>query len=73
MKTKLDLYLAVQNLAHATLGKSHPDAEKEINGLLTPLNLSAADHMRFGQQFYSRRQAMLDLKDQPLVAPLPKA
>ena len=67
MKTKLELYQAVQTLAITTLDQKAPQAEKAIDGLLNPLKLAPDDRNRFGQLFHSRRGAMLELKDQPLV------
>ncbi|TXH10005.1 MAG: hypothetical protein E6R03_16000 [Hyphomicrobiaceae bacterium] len=71
MKTKLDLYLAVQRLSESTLAKSHVDAEKELVALLKPLNLVDHDQTRFSQQFFSRRHTMLELKNQPLETAAP--
>lgn len=66
MKTKLDLYLAVQTAAAETLELKPKEADAKIAGLLKPLSLPPEDHQQFSTLFYSRRQRMLELKDQPL-------
>lgn len=66
MKTKLDLYIGVQNLAVETLADKSPVAEARIDAFLKPLNLVPDERNRFSQLFYSRRCAMLDLQDKPL-------
>jgi hypothetical protein len=68
MKTKLDLYEAVHAAAAETLDAKPKDAEVKITALLKPLNLDADDQRQFHQLFHSRRQRMLDLKDQALPA-----
>lgn len=67
MKTKLDLYQAVHTAAAETLTAKPAEADKKIAELLKPLNLAPEDQNKFSQLFYSRRQAMLELKDQPLI------
>lgn len=66
MKTKLDLYLAVQSAAAETLDAKPAEADKRIDGLLTPLNLAPEERNKFSQLFYSRRQTMTELKGQAL-------
>lgn len=73
MKTKLELNLAVQAAAVETLDAKPADADKRIDGLLTPLNLAPAERDRFSQLFYSRRQALSALKDVPLELAEPAA
>lgn len=71
MKTKLELYLAVQAAAVETLSAKPKEVDAKITELLAPLNLVPDERNKFSQLYYSRRQAMLELKDQPLEVSVP--
>lgn len=67
MKTKLELYLAVQTCAEKTLDAKPAIADKAFTDFVKPLNLAPDDAMFAGQLFASRRQRMLQLRDEPLI------
>ena len=67
MKTKLDLYLAISALAEKTLDAKPAAADKALDATLEPLKLAPDDAMFARQLFASRRQRMLQLRDEPLT------
>lgn len=69
MKTKLDLYLAVQDAAQSALDLKPKEAEAKLESVLKPLNLAPDDRAFATQLYHSRRQRMLDLKSQELTKP----
>lgn len=64
MKTKLELYLATQAAAEASLTKPAKSAQTVIDELVKPL---APEDRDFAVQlFWSRRQRMTELSAQPI-------
>lgn len=66
MKTKLDLYLAVQAAAEQALDLPPAKIEAKLESVLKPLNLTR-DNTAFARQlFQSRYGRMLQLRREPL-------
>ena len=76
MKTKLELYQAVQACVEQTLDAKPPEANKVFDALIKPLGLAPADVDGSSQLVYSRRRWLLHLREEPLTetaAPKPAA